>query len=1722
MTVYPSAVDDDSTIVRVDDNITEIGGLAINQLRDAVFAIEATLGLEPQGSMSSLADRVDVSINSNGTIKASALTSVGLVTLPITNSQVGSNAAILESKLALDFSTTDLYTLITTNAVTLTSLSAFAVATNSDLLSHIGGSVLLSDGSTAGRHVASHIDLNAVPSDSRDALYTWAGLLDKNGTARSATQVAAALLQINTALTTHENLTVGAHPATAITVDTSGFTELSANANTVQAALDEIDAADTLLLGLHRANMHANGVPRAARSYDIVTDGYNINIVPETLAEAFLANPPATTPIDSNTQGDDVIKFIPDNTNFLFDAKFGQVRPGDVISINYGNGVAGVFRVESTRFTPNSEWFVRINGYNLYDSIEDGYAYARIDRPLFDENTSGVMAVAAANNNAGIMSSLIVGSPRGANALGVAFEPGKLDSSHYFLYLALYPTGNPADYVMEMEPIDVTGNAGVTPGFYTLDLVVDAVNNAFRAYGYNYRFIAYAHNGNFGIMLADSISGAGFSIINGVLSGATLTTGGYTNNVVGDASDGLDALGLGISRAGHASPVYVSTFTSTFGAAQYPTKVMLPLRRRHYVVNGLLKDTFYPMPFANADGYWAAEISARTVVGLSTIETTYAVELDLCKAELKPGKTIVVQPVVDFDDGYYHDVDYGRFIIKSVSLVEACGNDPAVTYITVINGIHNTGDPDAFSSGVGLLVRLHFTEDSVSFNAANIVDAIDDGTQYNRYHEVFVDDLGRTFTHERARMIQQGPTTAKLDTNDRWGIRKVSPKLTGYIDSGSPNPNRWVRFYVASYDNATGIYDGYLGKRGPATDDITLTGELVSGHKNEVVRFYDESNVDYIDLIFYDEGATAGTAISDGTPHYVDIEIFPDLSLNDELMLLAGCDLDDETVRWVGDMRQFGNVSEKDFSDSAIDFITAGHRALAENGVIRGLTLRGIGVDDGDDSVIHFNGGMCLVNGRILAASPASIKIPEIRLYGAALPATVNWAVCINESGYLEAILIVSADDQYFATPNGSSSYLVKSSTFAELVTSRKDLCLISMVVAAISSIALSASDARKIVLDVSGAPSFIWNGDGARGNFENVTALIQWINGIGLQNNKVMVRGTHNITESIDLRGLTSGLRVEFIGDRAIVNVTAAKGFIFNSGVTFRDMTFNYNPAGLVYTAGDVVNSGNACLYMEAESAASIYTINNIKVKDCTFITAGTGQMPPMIGADLSAQGTGSYYALSNIEISGNTFIATLGTTVHQAAIAIVNKSNSTLPVTVNGLRIMNNHCALNVGIVIVSSSTASAFLIDGEISGNKCAAILTGQNGADLSVIALGYGYLNGLNIRGNNCAVIARADNTGVLGISNTALYGTGVLNINDNSCGNIFEYARAADSSPRHSNSLIISGNMLMRGAVSVATFLLNNFGLTDIIAIDVIGRDHANNTRNSFVKITNNSINVNIVSSALRTYSTGIRTAQHSIVSGNEIIGFTAYGIFINHSGTTEGELSVEITGNKLFRDTQTITAYIGGPLANTLVVRIVDNYFDSHTIDGASNTALVANAGDDWVIERNRNQTVTDTILPAIIGEKTVQSSGGVNTLIPGAAFTINSSASIAALAAATPALLFTYADASTAKTFVWYAPLCDLLPAGSKLISISASYQGSFAPDQTDDATLSLLDYDGGIATESDADLITASPTTLTIIANGVWTPKQSLHTRLSFDIDDSAASGTVSITTISITYRY
>src|SRR5208283_1511139 len=107
-------------------------------------------------------------------------------------------------------------------------------------------------------------------------------------------------------------------------------------------------------------------------------------------------------------------------------------------------------------------------------------------------------------------------------------------------------------------------------------------------------------------------------------------------------STALDPLGLGPFGANIASPPYITSYTSSL-AAQNPTKLLVPLKRNNYYVNGSeleqLGLDIGQVLDGYGDGYWVGTVQNYTV-GAGHLATTYRVYLNLTTSRLELGKTL--------------------------------------------------------------------------------------------------------------------------------------------------------------------------------------------------------------------------------------------------------------------------------------------------------------------------------------------------------------------------------------------------------------------------------------------------------------------------------------------------------------------------------------------------------------------------------------------------------------------------------------------------------------------------------------------------------------------------------------------------------------------------------------------------------------------------------------------------------------------------------------------------------------------------------------------------------------------------------------------------------------------------------------------------------------------------------------------------------------------------
>jgi hypothetical protein len=345
--IYPGELDTDRELARVDDNITEIGGEAINGLRSAVFNIEETLGINPQGTAADVVTRLGVSLNLDGSIKASALSTVGLVTLPITNSMIATNAGIEESKLDLDYGTAQLKDWIDENRVRLENTIVRLNSYIGNLNSHVAHP------STWGRHYTSDIDGYA--GTSYDG-YNLQGIIND-------------LDNKITNFINNPNLS-----GTDIAFDNTGTT---IGSDTVQDALVEVDGAALTNIINHQDDQHSNGVLRAQEafynntnhSFPLITSTSLNTFYEGALSVQFSSVPTGFGVVtrgdrlDITTSSGTFIRYV-DSVN----TSTGAVNFFRPITVTSTDAYGIIYRNSAEEFAPSSSNF----GIRQYDISEQG------------------------------------------------------------------------------------------------------------------------------------------------------------------------------------------------------------------------------------------------------------------------------------------------------------------------------------------------------------------------------------------------------------------------------------------------------------------------------------------------------------------------------------------------------------------------------------------------------------------------------------------------------------------------------------------------------------------------------------------------------------------------------------------------------------------------------------------------------------------------------------------------------------------------------------------------------------------------------------------------------------------------------------------------------------------------------------------------------------------------------------------------------------------------------------------------------------------------------------------------------------------------------------------------------------------------------------------------------------------------------------------------------
>jgi hypothetical protein len=942
------------------------------------------------------------------------------------------------------------------------------------------------------------------------------------------------------------------------------------------------------------------------------------------------------------------------------------------------------------------------------------------------------------------------------------------------------------------------------------------------------------------------------------------------------------------------------------------------------------------------------------------------------------------------------------------------------------------------------------------------------GQDYHRHHEIYVDQNARTFSHERARMPIQAASGDNLGT-DNWHINYVSPKLRGYRDD-STDLNKYVRFKVLSYDSTSGEFEVQLGQRPtPATGTtVNNPGEIVKGRKNVPFRVYDETGNDFIELEYVEVGSSATTI---NTDKIVDIELFPSLALDDEVLLIATAELnwdpsDNLLVQRVIDRRQVGSVSETEFTQSAKEFITAGDRALHSNGVVRDLEF--VQVNPSNDAELVFNGGIALVNGYIVTANNGTVVIPELVETGGSSGSTVDWIVCLNELGNFVTYPLTTTKKHFFAEAGtgGGTAYFLPSVTFSEVVNERKDLVPLLTLTATITSVAISdTKDVRRFVANQTNNIPLVWTQDGydESSSFRSSNALVNWLTLLSNENSlytrsKVTVRGDLVLESTLDLSSVPNlVLEADSLG-AARISVYADTGLKLGSNSTLRNIKFIHtaNSSAPSNIVGISTISPNACILVEPSDGA---TVENINIENCEF----TGQ-------DASYRFPFIYFVFDDnnvrlINIKNNKFFDSTATL--SAAIVIAESNNDIYPHSiVDSMFIEDNWCDNAQGIYLIgesSSEIAPMSIRNGHISRNQCGFIGISNSSNKLSAATVNQ---PSLSVVGNNCNLIyANPDITGTMDTT-IALAAT---SIRGNSCGVIWLYVGngASEDTTVGQPDIIIDGNILTLRTINTGSGVGGSFSERIAIYSGLSGSP----TYHKAITITNNTIRDSNETEVIGAYTYGVFSLCEAIITNNNISGFVGSGIYVSAVGNNV------ISHNIIRRFSNSISSYINLAAAKGICT---ENVFDYTTVDGYNDTTIAYTFSNGWVIDKNINhiKVFKPSAAHGQVGwrddSSSFQNRLGHPTDISVEPVTFYRSS---LLTSSSQNVLRMNIDSGTQSIVQWHLPLEGMLPTGAYILDITMNASVNPLIVGTGNFGFKAVSRDGSYATDAtDIDLTSAT----------------------------------------------
>jgi hypothetical protein len=273
---YPQELDTSLEIPPARDNILEVGSDIINSLRSAIFNIERTLGINPQGAIgNTLAERLNHIIDGNGNLRSDALNLSNVLSGPIIDNDVSNVAAIQESKLKLNFPTILLQDEITVLNSQLEDIQ--------NTLNEVSN------------EIAIHLNIHALNRHSSRAISVTSSIVDPGDVAVKSLEEGTVQSVLEDLFDNHINYTGidisasnNSHDASQIYFNDENISDVASAAN-VQDAIDSLVTIAINSQTQHQKNQHSNGMLKIGNIDTSINSGVG-NILSDDFEISFNKN----------------------------------------------------------------------------------------------------------------------------------------------------------------------------------------------------------------------------------------------------------------------------------------------------------------------------------------------------------------------------------------------------------------------------------------------------------------------------------------------------------------------------------------------------------------------------------------------------------------------------------------------------------------------------------------------------------------------------------------------------------------------------------------------------------------------------------------------------------------------------------------------------------------------------------------------------------------------------------------------------------------------------------------------------------------------------------------------------------------------------------------------------------------------------------------------------------------------------------------------------------------------------------------------------------------------------------------------------------------------------------------------------------------------------------------------------------------------------------------